>query len=154
MQKMELISLYRQSRAEWEVLVAPLKLEQLTQPMGRDEWTIKDVIAHLAWHEREMTIVIRSRALEGSELWNLPLEQRNAAIYAANKNRSLEEVLQEARQAAAELLVLLETLSEDDLVSPAHFAQMPLDWQPWQVFASNMHEHYHEHILQLKTWLE
>ena len=60
MQKMELISLYRQSRAEWEVLVAPLKLEQLTQPMRRDEWTVKDVIAHLAWHEREMAVVIRS----------------------------------------------------------------------------------------------
>ena len=117
------------------------------------EWSVKDVIAHITWHEREMVGVLRARALVGSDLWNLPLDQRNAAIFEQNRHRPLSDVLTEAQQIFPHLVELVQTLDDQDLIDPSRFAQMPADWQPWQVIASNSFEHYRAHIPDLRAWL-
>ena len=115
--------------------------------------SVKDIIAHITWYEREMTGVIEARALVGSELWSVPLDERNEAIYRENKDRPLAEVLDEARQVHDRLMHQLESLSEQDLQDPGRFAEMPSDWKPWAVIASNTYEHYQHHVLQVSTWL-
>jgi hypothetical protein len=106
------------------------------------------VIAHITWHEKEMIGLIEAHALVGSELWDLPLDRRNAVIYDRNKDRSLEDVQQEARQVYAQLLERLDTLSEADLHDPGRFPNMPPDWQPWKLIAENTYEHYDDHLSQ------
>jgi hypothetical protein len=108
------------------------------------------MIAHVTWHEREMCEMIRQRSfLAGSDLWDLPLDERNAAIYTLNKDRPLPEVLKEVRVMIVELLDLLELVSEDDLHEASHFSGMPADWKPWSVIAGNTYEHYEEHMVKL-----
>lgn len=142
----ELLRTIRKARARWDTALAGLDDAGVVQAGFAGDWSAKDVIAHIAWHEREMIGMIRTRALAGSELWVLPLDERNNAIYRANRDRPLAEVRREAAAVYAELLEALETLSDEDLVDPAHFPGMPADWQPWQVIASNTFEHYEDHL--------
>jgi len=148
MKKGALIQRTRDSRARWDLAFAALDEAQLGLPGFCGTWSAKDVIAHITWHEREMVGLIKGRALAGSELWNLPLDDRNDAIYRANVHRPAAEVRREAGAVFGELLEALETLSDDDLVDPGRFAHMPADWQPWQVIAGNTFEHYEEHMPQ------
>lgn len=154
MKTAEIIAAYRQARAEWSRLLAQLEPEQMLQPLGGSGWTVKDIIAHLTWHEREMVKVAQERALVGSPWWGLPLDQRNDAIYELFKDRSLEGVLTGAEIAGEELIQALEKLRENDLEDASCFEAMPSDWKPWEVFASNMHEHYQDHIRDVRNWFK
>ena len=151
--KEQFINRIRRSRKAWEKALLLLDDHTLQQPGFSGEWSGKDVIAHITWHEKEMNGLIGAHALVGSELWHLPLDQRNAAIYAENKDRSLDGVRQEARQVYAQLLKLLDTLSEEDLHDPGRFSDMPPDWQPWTLIAENTYEHYDDHLPQALAFL-
>lgn len=114
---------------------------------------MKDIIAHIAWFEREMIDLINGRALEGSELWNLPTDERNAAIYEENHEISLTQVMEESAQVFLQLLELLPTLSNEDLTTPGNFLNMPPDWQPGDIITQNTYEHYQQHIPDLERWI-
>jgi hypothetical protein len=112
------------------------------------------VAAHITWFEREMVGMLQARALIGSDLWQLPPDQRNARIFDENRERSLHDVLAEAQQVHQQFLEGMEALAEDDLVDPHRFPGMPEDWQPWKVLAGNSNEHYRDHSRDVSTWLE
>ena len=57
---------------------------------------MKDILAHIAWYEREMIGMLRAHAVAGSDLWDVSLDARNAAIYEINAGRPLGEVQAEA----------------------------------------------------------
>ncbi|MBN1538467.1 MAG: ClbS/DfsB family four-helix bundle protein [Anaerolineales bacterium] len=118
------------------------------------EWTIKDIIAHITWHEIEMIGLLEAHALVGSPWWNLPTDQRNQKIYEQNRERTLEDVRQEAAHAHAQLVQLLEALPEADLYDPAGFPDMPSDWQPWMLIVQNTYEHYRTHLEDLNKRID
>ena len=155
MTRNEFLELVRTEHARWEEVLAEIAETRMFEPgvAGEAQWSVKDIIAHITWYEREMTGVIEARALVGSELWSVPLDERNEAIYRENKDRPLAEVLDEARQVHDRLMHQLESLSEQDLQDPGRFAEMPSDWKPWAVISSNTYEHYQHHVLQVSTWL-
>jgi hypothetical protein len=146
MTKDELLTRIGEARGRWDAALAGLDDAQLLQPGFAGQWTAKDVIAHIAWHEREMIGVCRTRTLAGSEWWSLSTDERNGAIFQANRERPLDEVRGEAAQVYAELLGALQTLSDEELVDAGRFADMPADWLPWQVIAGNTYEHYEDHL--------
>lgn len=150
----ELIKMVKRERANWESLVQQIDQEKMTQPGVAGEWSLKDIIAHITWHEREMVGLIKAHALVGSELWNLPSDERNAAIYAEFKELPLDQVLKESNQAYKQLVEVLPSLSDQDLTNPDSFPNMPPDWQPWVIIAQNTYEHYQDHIDDLKRWME
>ncbi len=146
MKRDELLQKIREARAQWEAALATLDDAVLVRPGFAGTWSAKDVIAHIAWHEREMIEMIRAHALVGSGLWHLPLHERNDAIYQANRDRALGDVRREAAAVYAELVKELETLSDEDLVDPGRFPGMPAEWLPWDVIAGNTYEHYLDHL--------
>ncbi|MGW8142740.1 MAG: ClbS/DfsB family four-helix bundle protein, partial [Anaerolineales bacterium] len=117
------------------------------------EWSLKDVIAHLTWHENEMIGMIRSHAFKGSDLWDLITDERNAIIHEENRDKSLQQVQDESNQIHQQLMELLPTLSDEDLTNPENFIGMPPDWQPWTILADNTYQHYQHHIRDLKRWI-
>lgn len=153
MDKTQFLARIRYSRSAWDALLAQFDDTYVLQGGTCGGWSIKDVIAHLAWHEREMLGMLKMRALAGSELWDLPLDERNAVIFEMNRERSLFDLRAEAHLAFVELVQALEAMSEEDLTDPRRFLGMPLDWVPWQVLASNTYEHYEEHCRQLRALL-
>ena len=143
----------RSGRAEWDALVTQIGPDRMTQPGVEGDWSVKDIIAHVTWYEREMLGVLRERALVGSDLWNLPLDQRNATIFEQNKQRALDAVLEESRQVFPQLLELAAGLSDEELNDPHRFSEMPEKWSPWELVASNRYTHYPDHIGSIRAWL-
>ena len=76
-------------RAQWDTLLEEVGKDRMTQQGVVGEWSIKDIIAHVSWHEIEMIGVIKARKLVGSDWWNLPTDQRNQHIFEANCDRPL-----------------------------------------------------------------
>ncbi len=152
MDKATFLEMLQVERADWEALLAELDADQLTQPGAAGEWSIKDIIAHVTWHEREMVGVLRARALVGSDLWNLPLDERNAVIYEQNRHRSLDDVRTEAETVFQQLLEGLQDISDDELADPGRFRDIPAEWQPWKIMAENSFEHYRDHRSQIRAW--
>lgn len=149
----ELIDLVKQDRTAWEALIGKIDPQRMTLPGVSGEWSLKDVIAHITWHENEMVGMIKAHALEGSDLWNLITDERNAIIHEEYRDRSLTSVLDESSQIHQQLMELLPTLSEEDLTNPENFSGMPPDWQPWTIIADNTYEHYQHHIADIERWL-
>ena len=104
MDKTVFINTLKQSRAEWEALLAQVDEERMLQPGAAGKWSVKDVIAHVTWGEREIVSIMRTHVLAGSELWNLSDDERNEIVYQQNRDRPLQEILQEEQQAYADLL--------------------------------------------------
>lgn len=152
--KAQFLETQRATHAEWEALLAEVGEARMTEPGAAGEWSIKDVVAHVTWGEREMLQVLRSHVLAGSDLWQRPQDARNAAVYAEHRSRSLPNVLDEAREVYAQLFAALQAVSEADLNDPRRFREMPEDWIPWQVVAGNTYLHYQEHMPAIRAWLD
>jgi hypothetical protein len=151
MSKPDLLAMIRTAHAEWEALLADIPVAAMTEPGVMGEWSVKDVIAHITWGEREAIGVARAHALVGSELWQLSEDERNAAVFEQNRGRELHDVLSESRHVFQEYLAALAALSEVDLNDPHRFAGMPTDWRPWRVMYDP--NHYHHHAQDIRAWL-
>ena len=150
----QFIDTLQQERAKWNTMIDSIDREDMLTLGVAGEWSLKDVIAHITWHEREMVGLVQAHALVGSELWNLPTDERNAAIYEEIRDQSLEQILKESTQVHQQLLDLLPTLSNEDLTNAGNFPHMPPDWQPWRIIAQNTYEHYRQHKPDVERWLE
>ena len=142
-----------ETRGQWEALLAQIGEARMTEPGATGKWSVKDVIAHIAWSEHEVAPVMRSHVLAGSELWGLSDYERNEIVYERNRNRSLQEIIRDERQAYNQFLEAAQTLSDEDLNDSGHYKHMPPDWIPWQLFSANSYDHYRDHMKPLREWL-
>ncbi|MBO0684512.1 MAG: maleylpyruvate isomerase N-terminal domain-containing protein [Candidatus Dormibacteraeota bacterium] len=148
MTKGEFLAELRDGRRQWEAALARVPQERMLEPELPGGWSLKDVIAHVAWSEREMLGMIRKRAFVGSPLWRLDLDARNAAVVEASRGRPLPEIRDEELMLWTELAPALESLSDEDLTDPTRFPplqELP-GVQPWQIFAGGTFRHYRDHI--------
>jgi uncharacterized damage-inducible protein DinB len=130
---------------KWHAAYSSLSEEELQVPKAVGAWAIRDMIAHVSWSVVETNGMLEGQALVGSELWRLPEEKRNAAVYELNKDKPLANVLDEAKAAQLKLDVLVETISEIDLLHADWFADLPGEWPPWRVIQVNVVDHYLHH---------
>ena len=144
---------WRRDRADWDRVLAEVGEERMLEPGLPGGWSVKDVIAHVNWYEQEMVVLLETRVLAGSKLWELPADERNIPIHEQNKDLPLGEVLAESNRVFASLWEQVSELTDEDLMEASRFDQMPEDWEPWQVIASNTYEHYQEHIPNIRAWL-
>jgi hypothetical protein len=154
MRKQDLLDNLTTERRLWENLLEEVGAERMTEPGVVGEWSVKDIVAHVTWYEREMVELLKDRALQGSELWELPHHERNAAIYEQNRHRSLDDVLGEAEAVYRQFYTLAEILTDEDLTDPSRYRNMPADWIPWRIIAENSYEHYRQHCKAVRAWLE
>jgi hypothetical protein len=144
--KSEFVEKIRRAREEWDRQISNIPPEGMQQAGYCGAWSLKDTIAHITWYEREMVNMLEAHAFVGSSHWDLPVDERNAVIFDEGHDLSLEQVLGQLPKVYAKLISLVEALTDEDLNNPARFPGMPLDWQPWQILASNTYEHYEEHL--------
>jgi len=153
MTKARLLDTLAAGRAEWEATLARVPADRLTDPGAGGGWSVKDIVAHIAWHEREIAPVFATHALAGSDLWNRPLQERNEAIFNQNRDRLLDETLRDEAEAYATLWAALLPLTDSDLRDPTRYRNMPREWQPWPLVAENTYEHYAAHLADIRAWL-
>ena len=143
----------QETRAQWDSVIALFNERQMLQTGVTDNWSVKDLIAHICWSEREITPVMLTHSLTGSELWELSTDARNEMVYQHEKDRPFHAIVEEEQQAYAALLHAAQTLTDEDLTNPHRFAQMPPEWIPWQIFAGGSFQHYQDHLPSLRAWL-
>lgn len=78
--KESLLATIRADRARFEAILTAVPRNRLTDPVLAGGWSVMDVLAHIAWGDREGIGVMEARALVGSELWDVPEEERNDAV--------------------------------------------------------------------------
>lgn len=110
-----------------------------------DEWTRKDVVAHLeAWERRVVELFERLRR---GEVPQDPgdTDQLNALLHAADRFRSLEDVIAGETNAWQRLIAMVESATDDELFDPEHFA-----WTEGDPFVgwvrANADQHIDEHL--------
>jgi hypothetical protein len=153
MKKPQFMKILKNDRKAWESILAAVDKNDMTGPVLPSGWSIKDIIAHVAWYEDQMVGMLETNALAGSDWWNLPMDERNELIYKECKDLPLDDVLAWAEKAYARFSRAIEPLSEEALNDPSHFEDMPPDWFPWKVIAGNTYDHYRDHIEEIEDWL-
>ena len=137
MKQQELLSAVQNDWAAWQDVLAQVGEQRMTESGASGAWSVKDIVAHITFFENEMVGLLQSRTLAGSDLWELPQEERNQAIYERHHDRALGDVLAESASVHALFMRQLAGLSDADLLEAAHFKDMPADWLPWRIIAEN-----------------
>jgi hypothetical protein len=149
--KAQLLDLIQTARADWEALLACIPQAWMTEPGVAGEWSIKDIVAHITWGERESLGVAQAHAVIGSELWRLSEDERNAVAFEQNRHRDLADVLADSGQTFHRYVEAVGALSEEELNEPNRFAEMPEGWRVWRIlFAPG---HYQERADGIRVWL-
>jgi uncharacterized protein (TIGR03083 family) len=150
MKKAELLEAIRRERAELNAIVARVGESGMTDPALDDGWSIKDVVAHITAWEQLCLLWVRTDERGEGRFTQKSLDAMNAKLHDENKDRSLDDVLADARRSYEEFVAMVEEQTDESLVTPPRWADPPLG----QVISSNSDDHYREHIDQLMRLLK
>jgi hypothetical protein len=145
-----LIEIIEAARGNWDYVINLVPGEKRAWKTSPDAWSLKDIIAHVAWHDNQMIELAEMKDLVGSPWWDLPTDERNDKIYEQYKDLPIDEVLAFAGNAYSRMMTALRTLSDEDMNNAKRFTDMPEDWIPWRMLASNTYEHYLRHVGQVR----
>src|SRR6266568_7318368 len=107
--KTQLLAELTNENADWQALLDDIGEANMTQPEVAGGWSIKDIVAHLTgWRRRTVSRFQAALRHESSfsPPWPPHLEtddEINAWMYAANRDRTLSDVLQESREVFQQL---------------------------------------------------
>lgn len=144
--KSEFLATVQADRDRFDRIVHSVPRDSLTEPILPGGWSVKDVLAHIAWGDREGVAVARARALVGSELWNVSEDERNAAVVRESRSLGVDEVMSEYRAAYEDWMSAVHELSEEELNEATRFEGLPEripGWRPWRVLYDP--GHYEDH---------
>ncbi|MEO7021829.1 MAG: ClbS/DfsB family four-helix bundle protein [Ktedonobacteraceae bacterium] len=112
-------------------------------------WSAKDHIAHRTfWHQNlvlKLTAVLQHQELPPSEDNE---ELLNSTVFEKHQQRPWSDVHAESERVYAELLTLIEQLSEEDLTTPNRFPSISGEKPLYSAFLGNCYEHDQEHLVQ------
>ena len=149
----EFVDLVEETFESLMQLIESAPADKLEEPGVSGKWSLKDILAHITWHEEQMVEAMEVRALIGSEWWELPTHERNANIYEEYKSAPLQDVLDDAAATHQQLVHWIQTLSDAELNETGQFEAMPEDWIFGDILAQNTYEHYGDHAASVAKWL-
>lgn len=158
--KKQLLAEMQSEQVAWLALLDEIGEENMTQPEVAGGWSIKDIVAHITgWRRRT---VLRFRAaldptVDITPYWPAELDEDdevdeiNAWIYKANRDRPLADVLNDSREVFQQLVAEVSALSDEQLNDPQRF--------PWlegeRLTGAFIFGHFHEeHEPDMRAWLD
>ncbi len=131
----------------------------MTEPALDGGRSVKDVLAHIsAWEKICMALVRNNTPLDPPSpgASGPSTDLINQRIYEGSRDRPLEDVVEDARRSYAELLAMIDGLSDDALTAVLGAGQEGAEASPpvGQLVSGNSDEHYREHSAQIERWLE
>lgn len=158
MKKSDLIDRLQVSRQELERLLRGLDEEQMTEPGVMNDWSIKDILAHLCRWEGE-TVTMLFQMQQGQKPARAEIESMqevdrlNAKWYEEDKDRPLELLLQDFRGLRKQTLRRVEEFSHQQLNDPEAYPW--LQGQPLHTWiAVDTYKHEAEHAKFITEWRE
>jgi len=157
----------RASWGETEAVLATIPEERLLEPGVVEEWSVRDLLAHIAGYERYVSALIFGD-LEGRTPTNQQFYGRddaptpeddanddtsNAWVVAHARTKPLQDTLTEYRWAHQQMIEAVEACAEADLEDPNRFPSLKgktlLAILPGQCMG-----HHREHLPQLKAFAQ
>ena len=134
-------------RARFDATLAGLPDAAMLERID-DEWTRKDVVAHVEAWERRVVRLFETLRAGGPFDESDETDELNAELYRRDRDRELDDVRSGERDAYAAMLAALDGASDEELFDGTHFAWTNGDrFADW--FRANGDEHYDEHLEQL-----
>jgi len=149
MTKTDFLNALKNGRQMWFEKWKGIDLFGTSRPRVPGTMSLRDILYHVAWYEHEMVDMLQLRSLVGSPWWTLPVDERNANILTEGQAINLLQAWRREQQEYAELLALLQSVRDEELNEARFYQEMPVDWVPWEVIASNTYEHYMEHFTDI-----
>jgi len=137
---------------ELSALIEKLGPDRLMARAG-DGWTVKDHVAHIGAWEHSLRGLIEGEDRLKAMGVHEPLEENtdvvNDAVFKLHEHETSAEALAYFRDSHAQLMAILDKLSEADLARPySHYQPSdPDEKRPVRGWvAGNTYEHYAEHV--------
>lgn len=153
--KDRLLAWMQEERRALEETIGELDEAQMVRPGLEGGWTVKDVLAHIvAWEQ------LMCRWLQEAIAGQVPdrpgdsddIDRRNEAIYEANRERPLAEVLEDFARSYQRSLEVVRGLPEEPLFDADYYA-----WREgnplWYMVGGNTFWHYKEHNKAIREWM-
>ncbi len=157
MNKAKLLQTLWTKRAELDAVLAEIPAEQMAEPGVAGEWSVKDIVVHLTYHERwiadRLQEALRGETYTPTELDAMGFDERNDLIFRQNRHRSVAEVLTESRQTFQRLMEAVQAHSEEFLIEPQQFEGVPVPVTVWKFLRGDVYEHYGLHLPSIREWL-
>ena len=112
------------------------------RPTDSSQWTAKDHLAHLTHWRRYATGVLAAVHLGDPPPTAGDVDAVNAEVYAANRDRSADDVKKGAHDSYEELVRALDDCSDEELVRAREGSELVA----WEVIPPNGHLHLGEHL--------
>lgn len=154
--KSELIERLQVSRQEMERLLRGLSEEQMIEPGAMDDWSIKDILAHLCrWEGETVTMLFelkQGQKLSRTRIKNMEdVDRVNAEWHEEDRDRPLDLVLGDFRGLRKQTLRRVEEYSEQELNDPdLHPSLRGEPLYTW--IAVDTYEHEAEHAEHIREW--
>ncbi len=138
--------------------IAPLSDIQLQAPLLADDWSVKDVLAHLTfWDERLLYGIApasdpHANRLTPPAIADIPLDDEwletvNARVYAINCERDLRSVQEDFDATRRRLLDVVASLTLHDVYDASGLSAGL--GEPFAPMLRGAYEHYDDHIAEL-----
>ena len=159
MSKEKLIEEIQIEHLHLESTLDKISRQQMVTPGVMDDWTVKDLLAHITvWELRMIRWLEQTVRDEVPEMlppgmtWD-DLDRWNEQTYQKHRHRDLDEVLADFELSYPQALSAAQDISEEDLIDPDRYAWR--DGRPlWVMVAANTSWHYKEHEETITTWLK
>ena len=153
MDKARILAKVQAERARLDAAMAGLTEEQMLRPGVQDKWSIKDMIAHIAFWDARLAGRLEAVLHAASPpAFNYPsTDIANAAVYNENLARPLGDIQAEATSHYTRILHALEQLLDADLTDPQRFAWTKGKPLRWYVYIDS-YGHYPEHTQTILAW--
>lgn len=155
MTKAGIMNLLAVKRAELDEALDSVPRERLTLPGAAGLWSVKDIMAHLAYHERWMTDrldeVRRGVVYRLSEVDSMDPNMRNFIEYQQFRDLPLEQVQVEAHSAYQDLVATLRAYDDERaLFAPRRFKGARQTTTLHDLLRRVVIDHYGEHLPSLR----
>lgn len=161
--KQQILTVLREAFSRWEALLASLSEAQIIAPRLADNWSIKDVIAHLyAWQQRSIARLEAALHSHEPEFPNWPAEldpeqegqphDVNAWLYETYREQPWSRVYQNWREGFLRFLELAAAIPEEALLDTNRYPW--LEGYALSAVLLGSYEHHEEHLETLLTWLQ
>lgn len=134
---------FERERRAWKALALMwrnLSDEAISQAGAHGDWSIKDVMNHIAtWQEAAITQIVKLQRGEFASLGK-SVDRFNAAQHEADKDRTVAQSRRRLNASRRALLAQLQTLDEKSLLN--EFGRQSAGWwAKWTTYG-----HYEQHI--------
>ncbi|MCI0521901.1 MAG: ClbS/DfsB family four-helix bundle protein [Chloroflexi bacterium] len=155
MNKEELLGRLEEGRESFLEAIEGLGEEVMLEVGAMGAWTLKDMLSHLTRWEAELVRMLW-QAKQGERpttLLNGPADydEINARWQTEDRERDLEQILQDFHGVRAQTMRRVEELSESDLGDAGRFPWMK-GHALWEEVAEICLDHEREHEAQARAW--